>query len=260
MQEQRDSGVAMFARYAYPPNELGYCGPSDTGSLLDSARQAAHSGGSDLYELAKQFDGAWCYLETLAAGTGYSDPLGYPVVEAYWLGNALLDRLDGEYFAKAVTRRFHGQYGARMAGLATTSGEAAPARAHHGFHVFEVYPWSGMLGAGDGAPALSVLDQCRIRWGRVLGFKGERAIVRSRRLAWDGRRLTLGRPSTETPRWVVRGWPMPREPSVGDWVALHWDWICDTLSPRQLIELRYRTARQLELTNHTMGASASRAS
>ncbi|MDQ4039325.1 MAG: DUF6390 family protein [Actinomycetota bacterium] len=33
------SGVAMFVRYAYPPNQRGYCGPADTGSLLECDRQ-----------------------------------------------------------------------------------------------------------------------------------------------------------------------------------------------------------------------------
>ncbi len=29
------SGAQLFARYAYPPNELGYCGPNDAAPLLE---------------------------------------------------------------------------------------------------------------------------------------------------------------------------------------------------------------------------------
>ena len=31
------SGPALFARYAYAPNALGYCGPNDPSALLESA-------------------------------------------------------------------------------------------------------------------------------------------------------------------------------------------------------------------------------
>ena len=36
-----DAGAAMFARYAYPPNELGYCGPGDGRDLLEYVSAAA---------------------------------------------------------------------------------------------------------------------------------------------------------------------------------------------------------------------------
>ena len=29
-------GALLFARYAYPPNELGYCGPDGAGALCGS--------------------------------------------------------------------------------------------------------------------------------------------------------------------------------------------------------------------------------
>jgi len=31
------SGAELFARYAYPPNELGYCGPGEPAALLEAA-------------------------------------------------------------------------------------------------------------------------------------------------------------------------------------------------------------------------------
>ena len=36
----------------------------------------------------------------------------------------------------------------------------------------------------------------------------------------------------------------------GDWVALHWDWVCDKLTDRQLRALRTYTMRHLDMVNH----------
>jgi hypothetical protein len=37
--------------------------------------------------------------------------------------------------------------------------------------------------------------------------------------------------------------------AVGDRVSLHWDWVCDRLSPAQLDALAEASARQLDLAN-----------
>ncbi len=70
----------------------------------------------------------------------------------------------------------------------------------HSFHVFAVYPWLGLLRAGMDGPPLEVLDRCRIRWGRVEAVTGDLVTVRSRRLCFDGSRLTLGPEQAEEAR------------------------------------------------------------
>ncbi|MEO7119422.1 MAG: DUF6390 family protein, partial [Candidatus Limnocylindrales bacterium] len=86
------SGAILFARYAYPPNELGYCGTTDHQGLLQYGSQGAVDPG--LVQLAQGFSGAWPYLEFIAAATGLRAPLDRRVVEAYWLGGELLDTID----------------------------------------------------------------------------------------------------------------------------------------------------------------------
>ena len=55
-----------------------------------------------------------------------------------------------------------------------------------------------------------------------------------RPLCWDGRLLTLGEPVTEMARLALDGTVLARGIGPGDWVALHWDWVCDKLTDRQL--------------------------
>ena len=251
---QTESGPAMFTRYAYPPNELGYCGPSGSEALLAFSTSDGGASEQDVVDRARSFDGAWTYLEVISGATGVADPLEPAVVEAYWVGNQLLERVDPATFGDAVRARFRDQVGARFSGLPGAPVGDAGVRAlpHHSFHVFEVYPWVGMLGRGDGEPALSVLDQCRIRWGRVQAVEGDRAVVRSRPLTWDGQTLSLGPEREERPRWADRGRSLLRDIDAGDQVSMHWDWVCDRLSLRQLAALRRYTDHQLRLTNRTL--------
>ena len=42
--------------------------------------------------MAAQFEGAWPYLQLIAASNGIAEPLDPRVVEAYWTGNRLVTR------------------------------------------------------------------------------------------------------------------------------------------------------------------------
>lgn len=210
----------MFARYAFAPNQLGYCGPADAGALLEGRT------GVRFRALAKQFEGAWPQLRVIAAATGTADPLDREVVEAYWVGNRLLDRAGG-------------------------ADDGLP---HHSFQVFCHYPWAGLLHDERRTEhALQVLDQCRIRWGKVISAAGGQVVVESRPLVWDGVRLGLGLPSRDTATLGLGNVELIEPLRPGDWVSLHWGWVCDRLSPPQLVALRHYSAYHLELVNQRLG-------
>lgn len=240
-------GPAMFARFAFPPNERGYCGPNDHGEAL---RDAAHTASDGIASLARSFSGAWPYLEFIAQEIDAPDPLDHAVVEAYWFGSGVIDNTDLAANGTALIGKLGPQAGWSLdhVGGAIDAG----AFAHHGFHVFEVYPWTGLLSTGRPEP-LAILDQCRIRWGRVVAVEADTAIVRSRPLTWDGHTLGLGAPRHEQVRLETGGLGLPTAPEPGDWVALHWDWLCDRLSTRALDGLRRSTRRQLTITNRRFG-------
>jgi len=241
-------GPLMFVRYAYPPNALGYCGPDDFAAFREYAVAGVVDRG--LVQLAQAFSGAWPYLELIAAGCGISDPLDRRVVEAYWVGNDLLDRVPVAAIGDSMADRFRRQVGGKFQFLA--EGVLAGGVPHHSFHVFGVYPWVGLLGHDRmTAHALTVLDRCRVRWGKVIAVHGDQATVESRPLLWDGRLLTLGEPVTETARLPLDGAVLAGTVlACGDWVALHWDWVCDKLTDRQLRALRGYSQRHLDMVNH----------
>jgi Family of unknown function (DUF6390) len=243
-------GEVIFAKYAYPPNELGYCGEGDGQEWLAVASGetlgGAASSGRPLADRARSFDGAWPYLTFLAATAGVSNPLDPLVTQAYWVGNELLESVDPVQFETQARRWFGGQAGADWACLAGGPPAAVP---HHSFHVFAIYPWMGLLRRTGSGRALEVLDQCRIRWGTVLAVEGDSVSVRRRPLTWDGATLALGPRRVESARWAADGRSLLRAVHPGDVVSLHWGWVCDVLNPAQLAALRTYTDRQLTLTN-----------
>ena len=250
-QPSTGSGAAMFARYAYPPNELGYCGPGDGQDLLEFAHTATDLGGPvtdlDMARRARAFDGAWPYLEYLATVAGTDSIMDRRVVEAYWVGNDLLRRGDAATFAGAVRTAFASQLGADWPAMAPdVTPHPLP---HHSFHVFTIYPWIGVLRRTGADAALEVLDRCRIRWGRVDAVDGDRVHVQCQPLTWDGALLRLGAPRPEQARLASDGRSLATAVRPGDWVSLHWDWVCDELDDAQLAALIDATDRQLAITN-----------
>jgi hypothetical protein len=239
------AGALEFARYAYPPNALGYCGPDDGNLLLEYADAEEADGG--LAEAASQFSGAWPYLELIARNFGLDDPLDPRVVEAYWLGNQLLDNIDRSTFGKDLETRFR----ARAAHGWQYLVPAIPAGGlpHHSFHVFAVYPWVGLMRSGIVDEPLRVIDRCRIRSGRVVAMVEQEVMVRYRPLRWDSAGLHLGPDTIESVRFAEDGLRLVGQLQPGDAVALHWDWVCGRLSDEQESRLRFYSGRMLQLVN-----------
>ncbi|WP_405138220.1 DUF6390 family protein [Nocardia sp. NBC_01388] len=233
------SGTEIFARYAYAPNRLGYCGPPEANALRDGAPEQVRAA-------ARRFSGAWPYLRVMSRMTGIADPLDPRLVESYWLGGGLGARLDAEEFTAellSLIGPLAGQYWAHL--TADLAGEAA---ANHCFHVFGVYPWSRFLGKGmDGHP-LHVLDSCRIGWGTVVERSGDDISITGPRLVWDDHVLRLSEPSEQ--HVVTDGFGS--EATIGDQVAVHWGRLCGRLDSAQVRDLQTSTEHQLLATNRRL--------
>jgi hypothetical protein len=229
-------GHALFARYAYPPNELGYCGPSGTGD-------PPGSDGAGLAEYAHEFDGAWPYLNAIAEAVGQPDPLGERIVRSYWVGGPLLAELDASVLLARLREAFNGQVTGLLA-------EVPPDNvlAHHSFHVLVVYPWIRFLDR-DPATPLKVMQDCRIRWGIVDEVDDEHAVIMAQPLTFDSGVLALGAPVRERVRWRRDGASLAPPPVPGQTVSAHWDWVCAALTDTEAADLEAATRATLNLVN-----------
>ncbi len=243
------AGALLFARYAYPPNALGLCGADSPATLLEYGDARESDGG--LAALARTFDGAWPYLTLIAEWSGIEDPLDPRVVEAYWVGNGLLARVPPGKLARHVEDRFHGRLGRAEETVGTIA--AAGAVPHHCFHVFAVYPWLGLLRGGMVEQPLHVLDQCRTTAARVIARDGDEADVLAPPLSWEDGLLRLGEPEPRRVRWRAGGRSFVEPPQPGQLVSLHWDFVCDVLTPPGADRLERVTRRVLALVNTGAG-------
>ncbi|HZU79508.1 MAG TPA: DUF6390 family protein [Acidimicrobiales bacterium] len=238
-------GAVLFARYAFAPNALGYCGPGDPELLFGLAADGRD--GNGLRTLSARFDGAWPYLQLIAGCNGLADPLDPRVVEAYWVGNALLDAVPASMVLASLSERFERRAGDDFAQVRSLVAQGVGP--HHSLHVFGVYPWIGLLRSGMEGPPLVVLDRCRIRWGTVTEVAGDVVTVRSRRLGWVGSRLVLGDEEEEQARRSIDGTSLTSDLAPGDVVSLHWDWVCDRLSNDAARRLVAYSAHSLQAVN-----------
>ena len=224
-------GHALFARYALPPNELGYCGPADA-NITDIA---AH---------AREFDGTWPYLTAIAEAAGVEDPLDADVVESYWVGGPLLARVDPALLLGRLRDAFKGQVTGLLADLTDPAGVLA----HHSFHVCVVYPWVRFL-SRDATTALQVMQNCRIRWGVVESVDADTAVILSQPLVVDAGVIALGDAAAERVEWRHDGPSSIQAPRPGQTVSAHWHRICDTLTDSAATMLATATQATLDLVN-----------
>ena len=237
------SGPLTFARFAAPPNVLGYCGGRDSDGLVGHLR--AGLDGPELVELCRAFEGAWPYLQLIASSAGVADPLDPRVVQAYWLGNGLLDRVSPAAFQADLDTRFRPRT-SRSEWPWLASKPAAGARPHHSFHVLEVMPRIGMLRAGQVGAILPAMERCLIRPARVVRDGPEGTVVAVRPLLLRDGRLTFG-VSLEEP---VTAGGEALEP--GDVIAVHWGWSCGRLTSREQAGLERVTAEAMARANQTI--------
>ncbi len=238
------SGLLTFIRYGFMPNHLGYCGGNDQDVLFEHATAGLPD--ARLAPLLAKFSGAVPYLRTIAAANGIRDPFDPRVVEAYWLGNDLLQRVEAGDLYRSLDERF----GRQLPGKVKEQVLRKPpqgAKPYHLFHVLDVYRHLESREIG-----MATMESCRISWGQVREVDGAALVVDRRPLVEVGGKLALGEPRAERVLRSLSGRGFADQVVVGDWVSIHWGWTCEVLDAGRLADLEHYSAAHLALANQTI--------
>lgn len=241
-------GLLRCSRYAFGPNRLHYCGPDANQELFSYLDHEIADAG--LAQLLKGFQTMYPYLRLIADANNIRDAFDEQVVEAYWIGNELLDHVQIQKFYTHL--RDEQRLGKRM-GWETVNvlGEkivhgAVP---HHSFHVLEVWRRTGHQG---NEVTLESMDSCRISWGKVTKVDGPNVELATEVLILQDGKLALG-PTTN--KKIVRS--LGAEPDIeslqpGQIITIHWGVPCEVITTAQAAELKRRTLSHLRFANETL--------
>lgn len=204
------NGLILFARYAFMPNKLGFCGPEDNRTIFDSVIK--NKPDKNLRKILYQFPGALLYLNRIAEKVKINDIFNERVVEAYFLGNSLLSKVES--------------------------------KANHQFHVFNLFPFTVKL-----RRTLKNMDRCRISWGKVLKILKDKLEVEFQPLTTTNRRMKLGKPKSGLILYKIDRKSFVPKIRVGDFISFHWNWTCQILNQKELENLKKYTEYHLNLAN-----------
>lgn len=233
-------GVELAARFSIATNRLRYCGPSGADQVLyrvitqgDRLPQAREALGG--------FEALMPYLEALGRHAG-KDPFDLEVVEAYWLGNRLLDDFSVSEFRallEALTLRGLPRSVVRRLGARLPS-RPLP---HHLFHV--CFVGVGEV-TGHVESTLANLEECRPAWGTVQRVDGDRLTLSRSTVAVQDGQFRWGPDRSQVCMYDPLVLP---DVQPGSTVVLHWGWPAVELDAGQAERLRAYSDLALQEAN-----------
>ncbi|MBI2624349.1 hypothetical protein HYW67_02540 [Candidatus Parcubacteria bacterium] len=242
------TGLLRSARYAFGPNRLHYCGPDANAEILAHLQHGAAD--PNLESLLKGFRTMYPYLRLIADSNRIRDAFDERVVEAYWLGNELLENVEKQQLWRHLIEKQEVKKRIGPKEFATVEDKIRQAAVpHHSFHVLDIWKRTGHL---EREHALESLDSCRISWGTVRASDGPKIIVETAPLRHLEGKLQLGEPIQKAFTRPLEAETDIEQLKVDDIVSMHWGVLCEVITPRQAATLKRYTLKHLALANQTI--------
>jgi hypothetical protein len=236
-------GLIVAARYVLKPVELRICVEDEKihqilfdflvnpKKFVDQAKQAL-----------QQMPVCYPYFEVIAQANGIPNPFNIDVVEAYFIGNSLLAKVDFTTLKESIRFAFGKPQALDEEELERRIGSLPEYFLPH--HTFHVYCLGSVTGKVEPIP--KVLDLCRISWGQV--------VVMLDKKVWVNRYPVVQDPNG---KFIISDKPQQFETElqnlpdvkidVGDWVTMHWGQICQRVTRDQVESLKKYTLQALKV-------------
>ena len=229
------SGLKRVAQYSLKPHELKICGPKEYyRTLYDWIAGKNKTETRRIMEILKKRPVAYPYLKLIAASNEIENPFHPRVVEAYWIGNELLENVGQESFKKMIRD------------IAPNKAEKIEKKAfpHHNFHVLCVGSVTGNVSSRP-----SSLQLCCISWSKVEKVKENQITTCGPCLKKSNNEMVLEEESSKKQK-LEYDKSTTEDLSRGDIVAHHWGKVCEKISNDQRTRLTKYTKKALKFRNH----------
>lgn len=224
------TALQLAARFALPPNSLGYCGKETAPQRFNSC--VINGECTHVDEELSKFIVLHPYLKTIGQLTN-KNTFDYEVVEAYCLGNDLLknikpsgyDSLLDNFLLQGVPEWF-------VKDLRQTQ----PKRfiPHHLFQVLHV----GVGKASGAVPFnLESINSCMIRWGEVTKLSNKELTANLAQMAVEKSKFAVSH-VTEKLNYNAE---FLKKVEVGSTIAVHWNQVIKVLTKTEEKNLAYWT-------------------
>lgn len=241
-------GVELCTRFSYITNSLCYCGPKGAHEMFlqyAKSKEKKKEEEDNVRNELLRFEGLPPYLQAIAE-ENHLDPFDEKVVEAYWIGNELLERCSSETCKKVIRKLM-------QRGLPESLGkrliEEMPEGMvpHHNFNVFYV----GVGNTSGKVPTtLQNMDNCRVSWGKVLSIEPGSLIVETQTLTEEhegnreNKKVAIKEGETKTAVYLKEFLP---DVEHGDVVAMHWGFAGMKMTEEQRSSLEKYTKKIIRL-------------
>jgi len=233
-------GIELAARFSYITNSLRFCGP-EKASKQFLQYLGKKNNELKVKESLLKFEGLYPYLSTIAEKND-KDIFDYEVIEAYWIGNKLLDKFTNEDNKKIIKKLM--QRGLpKSIGLDLIKNLPSGLVPHHNFNV--MYVGVGRL-TGSVETNLQNMDNCRISLGKVLEVLDDKLLVQTDLLIKENDKFKLRKNETKTAIYLKQMLPKVKK---NDFVALHWGFAPVILTKGQVMNLERYTKKVIEGLN-----------
>jgi hypothetical protein len=203
-----------------------------------------------LNNILKKFQTLFPYLEQIAHTNNIKNPLDNQVIEAYWLGNNLLDTIPPKAFYKHLTNNL--QLNKRISPKTFNHLKnklSLGALMHHSFHVFNVWRRTDHPKESN---TLDNMDNCRISYGKALAVNGPIITVSRQPIILVNNQFTLGNPQPTKIIRQLEGNTLIDEVKINDILSIHWNQPCEIISETQAKNIKHYTELSLSLANTTL--------
>lgn len=238
------NGLLTCAAYAFAPNRLHFCGPEKQRDLQEYLLMQKTDQG--LFDILNHFETVAPYLQLIAKENKIKDMFDSNVVDAYWVGNKLLESPSIRTYARFLEMDLQLKKKLPRTGMSNVLSKLNGGLPYHTFHVLNIFRRTGHHAIPH---TLSTMDQCRISWGKVVEIEKKKSsefgyiYIESPALEYKEDQLVLSKPQK---RKVVT---FLNSLNVNNWVSVHWDIVCQKITLMQKKRLEFFTHKALQLAN-----------